>query len=93
MGYLKAIVMVLWLFAAATAAAHDCGCPKSKEAYKIELREKLKYASEQSAILADLLAASPLDEWEHGILLRAYRYWSDRWEYYIIETSKAEREW
>jgi len=75
------------------AFAHDCGCPKSKEEYKQELRQKLDFASKESAMLANMLAESPLDEWEHDILLRAYRYWSDRWEYYIIETNKAEREW
>jgi len=76
MGYLKALVMVLWLFAATGALAHEC--PKTKAEYKKELRQKLDRASEQSALLADLLAkASTIDEWEHGILLRAYYYWSD----------------
>lgn len=72
------VVLMVSLFAN-VASAHDCCRHKSKEEWKSELREKLEYASEQAAALADMLNASdPVKRpWEHAMLRREYRYWSD----------------
>jgi len=81
-GYLKAIVMVFWLFAAGTALAHDCECDKKKALQKKELRYKLEMASANSKLLADIIVSTPHDALPdtRKNILKEYRYWADEVE-------------
>lgn len=82
-GMLRVAAMLLVaILLSAPAFAESCGCPKSQELHKKELRQKLEIASANSKLLADIIvsthpATSPDTRAD---VLEEYRYWADEVE-------------
>jgi hypothetical protein len=94
----KLVVVGLFLFSVSGASAHDncgngftAGVSMLKPTPREVRYERLRYASEMAAQHADEVARSSADSFEHAILLRAYRYWSDM-EEHLLE-KEIDKDW